>query len=105
MMIRVMIISILTIIIIVIAIVIVIVILIIIILLLLLLLLLLRLIMIILRPISVLRFWSSEGRLRQNLKFKGWDSQVQRRFPGMFESTNLRRENLSREIGRRVGIS
>ena len=30
----------------------------------------------------------------------GWDAQVQREFPGTFESTNLSMDNLSREIGR-----
>ena len=46
------------------------------------------------------------------LDFRGFDSSIililrggilmSREFPGMFESTNLRRGNLSREIGRRT---
>ena len=31
---------------------------------------------------------------------KGWNSQAHREFPGIFESTNLGRDSLSREIGR-----
>ena len=38
--------------------------------------------------------------LKQNLKFKGWNSQAHREFPGKFESSNLSRDNLSRETGR-----
>ena len=34
------------------------------------------------------------------LSFKGWNPQVQRGFPGKFESTNPSGDNLSREIGR-----
>ena len=33
------------------------------------------------QPISVLRFWISEGRLKQNLNVKGWNSHVHREFP------------------------
>ena len=40
--------------------------------------------------------------LKHNLRFKGWNSQVHREFPGKFESAHLSRENLSREIGRMV---
>ena len=32
--------------------------------------------------------------------FEGWNSQAHREFPGKFESRNLSRDNLSREIGR-----
>ena len=53
-----------------------------------------------LRPISVLRFWTSEGLTQHNLKIKGWNSHVHRGFPRKFESTHLSRDNLSREIGR-----
>ena len=31
---------------------------------------------------------------------RGWNSHVQRELPGMFESSNLSRDDLSREIGR-----
>ena len=34
-------------------------------------------------------------RLKQNLKFKGWNSQVHREFPGNLESRNLSRDNLT----------
>ena len=34
---------------------------------------------------------------------KGWNSNVSREFPRKFESTNLSRDNLSREIGRTEG--
>ena len=34
------------------------------------------------------------------LSLRGWNSHVHRKFPGYFESTNLSRDNLSREIGR-----
>ena len=33
------------------------------------------------------------------LNFKGWNSKAHRDFPGKFESINLSRDNLSREIG------
>ena len=33
---------------------------------------------------------------------KGWNSQAHREFPGKFESSNLSRDDLSREIGRRT---
>ena len=52
------------------------------------------------RPISVLRFWNSEGLTQAESYFKGWNSHVQRKFPGNVESTNLSRDNLRREIGR-----
>ena len=32
---------------------------------------------------------------------KGWNSDVHRGFPGKLESSNLSRDNISREIGRR----
>ena len=35
-----------------------------------------------------------------NLDFKGWNSQAHREFPGKFESSNVSRDNVSREIGR-----
>ena len=35
-----------------------------------------------------------------NLNVKGWTSHAHREFPAKFESTNLSRDNLSREIGR-----
>ena len=38
--------------------------------------------------------------LKQNLQFKGWNCHVRKEFPGKFESINLSRDNLSREIGR-----
>ena len=38
--------------------------------------------------------------LKRNLDSKGWNSQAHRGFPGTFESSNLRRDNVSREIGR-----
>ena len=56
------------------------------------------------RPVSVLRFWIFQRvRLEQNLNFEGWSSHVHGEFPGKFESTNLSRDNLSREIGRASG--
>ena len=36
------------------------------------------------------------------LILKGWDSQAHREFPGKLESSNVRRDNVSSEIGRRV---
>ena len=38
--------------------------------------------------------------LKQNLDFKGWNSHVHGEPPRSFESRNLSRDNLSREIGR-----
>ena len=38
---------------------------------------------------------------KQNLDSKGWNYHVDRGFPGKVVSTNLSRDNLSREIGRR----
>ena len=49
---------------------------------------------------TVLRFWISEGFLKQHIDVKGWDSHAHGEFPGSFESTNLSRDNRSREIGR-----
>ena len=37
---------------------------------------------------------------RQNLNITGWSSHIHREFPRYFESTNLSRDNLSREIAR-----
>ena len=52
------------------------------------------------RPVRLLRIWNSEGLTQQNLFFQEWNSHVHRKFPGSFESTNLSRDTLSREIGR-----
>ena len=53
------------------------------------------------RPISVIRFWISEGLTQaESLNLKGWNSHAHRELPGNPESTNLSRDNLSREIGR-----
>ena len=38
--------------------------------------------------------------LKHNIKFKGWNSRAYRGFPGIVESMNLSRDNLSMEIGR-----
>ena len=35
------------------------------------------------------------------LIFKGWNSQAQREFPGKFESSNLSRDSVRRENGRK----
>ena len=52
-----------------------------------------------LRPISILRFWISEGFTQaQSINFKGWNSQVHRESPGKSEPTSPSRDN-SREIG------
>ena len=40
--------------------------------------------------------------LKHNLQFKSWNSHVHLVISRNFESTNLSRDNLSREIGRRV---
>ena len=40
--------------------------------------------------------------LERNLNLKGWKSHVLREVPGKFESSNLSRDNLSREIGRKA---
>ena len=50
-----------------------------------------------LRPISV-DFRGFDSNII--LTFKGWNSHVHRKLLGCFESTNLSRDNLSREIGR-----
>ena len=52
------------------------------------------------RPISVLRFWISEGSTQAESWFEGWTSHVRRGFPGKFESTNLSRDDLSSIVGR-----
>ena len=36
--------------------------------------------------------------LEHNVDFKGWNSQAQRGFPGKFDSSNVSRDNVSREI-------
>ena len=49
--------------------------------------------------ISELRFLDFGGfDSEQNIDLKGWSSQAHREFPGNVESTNLSRDNLSREI-------
>ena len=54
-----------------------------------------------LRPISVPRFWGLQRAwLMQSLEFEGWNPQARREVPENVESTNLGRDNLSREIGR-----
>ena len=53
------------------------------------------------RPISLLRFWVSWVWLNQNLNSTGWNSHIQWEWSGNLESTNLSRDNLSREIGRK----
>ena len=40
--------------------------------------------------------------IKLNLDFKGWSSQAHREFPGNVESTNVSRDDVSREIGRTV---
>ena len=37
---------------------------------------------------------------QHNLKLKGWNSHVHRKFTGKFESSNVSRDHVSREIGR-----
>ena len=44
-------------------------------------------------------------RRRQNLNIMGWNSQARREFPGKFESANLDKDNISREIVRSVGCA
>ena len=51
------------------------------------------------RPISLLTLWIFEG-WKHNLNSKGWYSQARMGFPGKFESSNVSRDNRSREIGR-----
>ena len=54
--------------------------------------------------ISILWFWISEDStqcpVKLNIQSKGWNFHVHRGFPRNIESTNLNRDNLSREIGR-----
>ena len=38
--------------------------------------------------------------LKNNINIKGWNAQARRGFPGKFESSDLSRDNVSREIGR-----
>ena len=49
-------------------------------------------------------FWFQRVWLKHNLNFKEWTSHIQRDFPGNYESTNLSRDSLSREIGRSVDL-
>ena len=52
-------------------------------------------------PISVLRFWISEGWTQTVSEcVKRWNSQAHTGFPGKFEARNLGRDDLSRESGR-----
>ena len=55
----------------------------------------------IIRPISLLTLWISQGLTQARLDFKGWNSQAHRGFPGKFESSNVSRLNVSRRIGRK----
>ena len=41
--------------------------------------------------------------LKHNLNLKGWNSHVHRKFTGRFESSNVSRDNVSREMGRKRG--
>ena len=43
--------------------------------------------------------------LKHNVNLKGWNSQAHRGFPGKFESSNVSRGNVSREIGRTLQIN
>ena len=57
------------------------------------------------RPISLLTLWISEGFTQAySLNLKGWNSHVHRGFPGKLESSNLSRDNVSKEIGRRAHL-
>ena len=40
-------------------------------------------------------------RLEHNFNFEGWNSQARRGFTGKFDSSDVRRDNVNREIGRR----
>ena len=42
--------------------------------------------------------------LEHNLNSKGWNSQALREFPGKFDSSNVSRRNVSREIGRSLWL-
>ena len=50
-------------------------------------------------PISALSFWIPEGLTQAESNLKGWNSHVHSEFPINVESSNLSRDNLSREIG------
>ena len=52
------------------------------------------------RPISLLKMWILRVWLKDNLNWKGWNCHVHRVFSGMLESSNVSRDNVSREIGR-----
>ena len=51
-------------------------------------------------PISVLRFWISEGLLEHDIDFKGWTTHAHRDFAENAEKTTLGRDCPSGEIGR-----
>ena len=54
-----------------------------------------------LRPISVLRFWTSGGLTQAESEFQGVEFSCPQGIPRkFFESTSLSRDNLRREIGR-----
>ena len=55
----------------------------------------------IVRPIS-LPCGLQRVLLKHNLRFKGWTSHVHRGLSGKFESSNVGRDSVSREIGRRA---
>ena len=48
---------------------------------------------------KILDFRGSDSGI---INFQGWNSQAHRELPGKFELSNLSRDRLSREIGRRV---
>ena len=52
-----------------------------------------------LRPISLPTNIVGFGGF-DSINLKGWNSQAHRGFPGKFESSNVSRDNVSREIGR-----
>ena len=54
-------------------------------------------------PTNIVGFRGFDSSIILNLK--GWNSQTRREFPGKFESSNLSRDNVSREIGRRVLVT
>ena len=58
-----------------------------------------------LRPISVLSWWFQRLWLKHNLNSEGWNYHVHREFPGKFESSNLSRDNFSREIVRMFSLA
>ena len=50
-------------------------------------------------------YWFQRVWLKCNLKFKGWNSQAHREFPGKFDSSNVSRDNVSREIVRKWDVA